>query len=260
MGFDTRGLSKRYKMSGGLLQRRSMESAGKIRPETSAGLNHNGGREVERIQATTDFASLARSAHLLRARAGDGPSLAVSLAGRRFSLPNSKERVERLPFSPRGGGSTTGFCADGRPQTASGERWSPRAAAREVADCVYELEAETHVKQRLQEMVKLDLERNPLPPVRAITHHIQIDQDKVKRSTSACELLSVTGVARRSQRALSTEEVLENCQKSIDFFSRNAETNETVRQSSKGRSLSKLRQKFMIAIRLNAGERSLGAH
>lgn len=83
-------------------------------------------------------------------------------------------------------------------------------------------------------------------PVKAVIHHIDVDPNLVKKSRADTTLPTVTTVARRTQRALSAEEVAENCEKSIAFFRKNRETNEKMAQNAKkGNAWSKLRKKFM---------------
>merc|ERR1712194_975025 len=79
-------------------------------------------------------------------------------------------------------------------------------------------------------------------PVKAVIHHLDVDPNLVKRSREDTTLPTVTTVSRRTQRALSAEEIAENCEKSIAFFRRNRDTNEKVsEQSRKGGAWSKLR-------------------
>ncbi|CAD7949117.1 unnamed protein product [Amoebophrya sp. A25] len=180
-------------------------------------------------------------------------SLKSALAGpmqqvdkKKLIIPDSLKKTEALPFSPR------------KPFA----QWSPRTVAQQTLDYIGQDETQNSPLRKLcRDSVEKTL------PVRAIVHHIDVDPMKVKKSTTETTLHNVTTVNRRTQRALTAEEVAENCEKSIEFFRQAKETNQKMEEMfpggmfpKKGSAWAKMREKSKMRGKLEvAGAPASGA-
>eukprot|EP00392_Amoebophrya_sp_AT5.2_P001127 g1129.t1 len=93
---------------------------------------------------------------------------------------------------------------------------------------------------------------------RYVVHHIDVDPMKVKKSRGETTLHNVTTVNRRTQRAMTAEEVADNCEKSIEFFRQARETNAKMEEMypdgmfpKKGSAWAKMREKSKMRGKLD---------
>ncbi|CAD7926506.1 unnamed protein product [Amoebophrya sp. A120] len=123
---------------------------------------------------------------------------------KKLVIPDSLRKTEALPFSPR------------KPFP----QWSPRTVAQQTLEYIGQEEDTSPLRKLCRDSVEKVI------PCRAIVHHIDVDPMKVKKSKGETTLHNVTTVNRRTQRAMTAEEVAENCEKSITFFQQARETNQ----------------------------------
>jgi len=122
---------------------------------------------------------------------------------KKLVIKDSLRKTESLPF-------------EGRKPYA---QWSPRSVAQQTLDYIGNEEDASPLRKLCRDSVEKTL------PCRAIVHHIDVDPMKVKKSRGETTLHNVTTVNRRTQRAMTAEEVADNCEKSIEFFRQARETN-----------------------------------
>lgn len=215
----------------------------------SPGAVSEGGASPKAGAAPGDFASLVKNLNLQRLK---GKTQKKVVPRRRYSLPDSLEKVERLPMEP-----------------LPHAEWSPRQTQQDALDYLDQeggsvaplpfgnsaggasnmLAAKEEDTSPVHRMCRDNLDRPSTGTAlcRAVVHHIDVDTEKVKRSVpDETTLPNVTTVKRRTQRALSAEEVASNCEKSIAFFRTNREVNSAIATEKKsGQGWSKLRKKFL---------------
>lgn len=196
---------------------------------------------------------------------------------RRFSLPNSLEKIEALPFedeidpewSPRGvaqdamdfleersqkladkkfiqaaidAAEERGEDAEAAGAAAAGERASRRsslassAGGRELSP----------VRKMCRDSLAAEMDKHKPAYTKSVVHHVDLDAHKLKKAQGEVTLNTITTVTRRSQRALTAEEIALNCEKSINFFKISKEVNASVQSEQKrGGGWSKLRRKML---------------